>query len=318
MSFNIFSFIEKQFKKYDIDNIDFIDKTIIVTGATSGIGQDLIEIFSLLNAKKIILASRNTEKGIDVVNKIKKKTQKNNIHFMELDLLSFKSIDLFIKNFEKENDNLDILINNAGIYTKKEYTRSGDGYEIMLQTNYLSQIYLTLKLLSLMNYQRSYIISISSFMNYFANIDYLNLINKDINVIDYFNKNDNYDYNNVYSITKLLLSIFMKKLGVYLQNKNVKIFTLTIDPGLVKTNLINEKKNTYKEYIFWILSFFIYKTSKNASYEIIYTFMNNNHIPNGSYCSGGIKENYKKVNQIFEDILWNETIKKLNLEKYIK
>lgn len=237
---------------------------------------------------------------------------------MELDLLSFKSIDLFIKNFEKENDNLDILINNAGIYTKKEYTRSGDGYEIMLQTNYLSQIYLTLKLLSLMNYQRSYIISISSFMNYFANIDYLNLINKDINVIDYFNKNDNYDYNNVYSITKLLLSIFMKKLGVYLQNKNVKIFTLTIDPGLVKTNLINEKKNTYKEYIFWILSFFIYKTSKNASYEIIYTFMNNNHIPNGSYCSGGIKENYKKVNQIFEDILWNETIKKLNLEKYIK
>ena len=77
------------------------------------------QLFPISKGAKVIIGSRNKVEGEpdikETIEAIKEETKNQDIHHLELDLDSIKSIDNFVSNFEKQFDSLDILVNNAGI-----------------------------------------------------------------------------------------------------------------------------------------------------------------------------------------------------------
>jgi|TARA_Y100000294_G_scaffold101458_1_gene94222 3-oxoacyl-[acyl-carrier protein] reductase len=90
-------------------NLDFTNKTVIVTGGTRGIGASLANAFCLTGAKVLITGTKNEDDvNLDILN------HKNNVHYHQLDLLSDESVQQFLYAVNKL-DKVDVLINNAGV-----------------------------------------------------------------------------------------------------------------------------------------------------------------------------------------------------------
>ena len=89
-------------------------KTIIITGANTGIGYEAALELAKRNAR-IILACRDPKRGQDAVDRIKAESKNDNVELELLNLASLKSIKEFSERILKKIDKLDILINNAGL-----------------------------------------------------------------------------------------------------------------------------------------------------------------------------------------------------------
>ncbi len=117
------------------------DKIILITGATSGIGKaTALELAK--SGAKIVITSRNNEKGNIVVNEIKKITGNKKIESIAADLSLVSSIKNAVNSFKARYKKLDVLINNAAIFNNKRL-ETADGLEEMFATNYFSQFILT-------------------------------------------------------------------------------------------------------------------------------------------------------------------------------
>tara|TARA_B110000014_G_C19875097_1_gene452995 strand:+ start:13 stop:747 length:735 start_codon:yes stop_codon:yes gene_type:complete len=88
--------------------INFKNKKILITGATGGIGNELVKKFSSLNGN-VLATGTNTEK-LDVL-----KREHPNIKVKKFDISEHSRIEDFIENVSLELGGLDILVNNAGI-----------------------------------------------------------------------------------------------------------------------------------------------------------------------------------------------------------
>ena len=88
--------------------INFKNKKVLITGATGGIGLDLVKKFTLLDAN--VLATGTKTEKLDL---LKKKYP--NIKVKKFDLSEHSRIEEFIDNVSLELGGLDILINNAGL-----------------------------------------------------------------------------------------------------------------------------------------------------------------------------------------------------------
>jgi len=94
---------------------DLTGKIIVITGANTGLGYISVEEMCKLNAKKIILACRNPDRGNKAVAQIRKDHGVSNVEFMQLDLNDLNSVKKFAAEFNAKYDKIDILLNNAGI-----------------------------------------------------------------------------------------------------------------------------------------------------------------------------------------------------------
>ena len=88
--------------------MNFKDKKILITGATGGIGGDIVNAFSN-NGSKIIATGTNEEK----LKKIKEKYK--NVITKKFELQNHGEVESFLNSCTDELGGLDILINNAGI-----------------------------------------------------------------------------------------------------------------------------------------------------------------------------------------------------------
>lgn len=120
-------------------------KSIIITGANSGIGyESAMQMAKLAPNELIIIACRNITAGNLAAEKIRKVTGHLNLVCMELDLASLQSIRNFEAAFSKsEHNQLSTLINNAGSQHIGETAYTKDGFEITFGTNHLGGFYLT-------------------------------------------------------------------------------------------------------------------------------------------------------------------------------
>jgi NAD(P)-dependent dehydrogenase (short-subunit alcohol dehydrogenase family) len=92
----------------------------------------------------VILADYNMEKGYQALKQLCFETNCNekNLRLMECDLRSFESVRKFVKLYNKEEKRLDVLICNAGIaWAPNQITQ--DGFNTVIQVNYLSHFLLT-------------------------------------------------------------------------------------------------------------------------------------------------------------------------------
>ena len=112
----------------------FAQKTVIVTGANSGLGYEAAAQFASLGASKVILAVRNEAKGEAAKRQIEKRVNRGNdaIEAWKLDMDSFTSIKSFADRVDKAMERLDVVVLNAGA-SPKDFNVGDDGWETMLQ-----------------------------------------------------------------------------------------------------------------------------------------------------------------------------------------
>lgn len=133
-----------QFRK----NTRIDGKTVLITGANTGIGKETA-IDLAKRGGKIYIACRDLNRGENALMDIKDKSGSDNIHLLQLDLASMQSIREFSQKFHQLENKLHILINNAGVMAcPKSYT--ADGFELQFGTNHLGHFLLTNLLLDLL------------------------------------------------------------------------------------------------------------------------------------------------------------------------
>lgn len=113
-----------------------IRKTVIITGANSGIGKDAAIKFAAAD-HNVIMACRSIEKSQNAFNEVLNSSPGNTVELMKLDVSSFQSVRNFCSEFKRKYNVLDVLINNAAFFEhgKKEYQMSPDGIELTFATN---------------------------------------------------------------------------------------------------------------------------------------------------------------------------------------
>ncbi|XP_035765279.1 retinol dehydrogenase 11 [Neolamprologus brichardi] len=110
-------------------------KTVVITGANTGIGKETAKDLARRGAR-IIMACRDLERAEEARTDILEDTGNENVVIRKLDLSDTKSIRAFAEVVNKEEKQVNILINNAGIMMCP-YSKTVDGYEMQLGVNHL-------------------------------------------------------------------------------------------------------------------------------------------------------------------------------------
>ncbi|OJJ23182.1 hypothetical protein BKI52_02165 [marine bacterium AO1-C] len=137
-------------------------KTILITGATDGLGKALA--FELASRNyALILHGRSPEKGEKLLSELLTKMPNAELIYYNADFESIDQIKHLASQVMKNHQELHGLINNAGLGFEPKRTESVDGYEKVFQVNYLSTYILSQVLRPLLEKTtRAHIINVSS------------------------------------------------------------------------------------------------------------------------------------------------------------
>jgi 3-oxoacyl-[acyl-carrier protein] reductase len=193
------------------------DKKILITGATGGIGNSLIEKFSSLSCK-IVATGTNEEK----LNNLKMKYPK--IFIEKFKLNEHGKIENFIDTIYEKLDGLDVLINNAGINLDNLSIRlTEENWKKVLDIN-LTSTFLMCKYAIKKMLKKKYgkIINITSIVGHTGNLGQAN-----------------------YAASKAGIIAFSKSLAIEYARKNININC--VSPGFIKTEMTDKINEEFKK-----------------------------------------------------------------------
>jgi NAD(P)-dependent dehydrogenase (short-subunit alcohol dehydrogenase family) len=205
-----------------INNMDV--KTILVTGATDGIGkQTAIELAR--QGAKVLVHGRDKVKGARVLDEINRDNCNENLVLYLADFSSFADIKRMAEEIKREQSELHVLINNAGTFSKKRLLTK-DGLEMTFAVNHLATFLLTMLLLDLLKASRpARIVNVASGAH------------RNISAIDFDNLQGekSYDGFEAYGLSKLGNVLFTNELARRLEGSGVSVNSL--HPGVINTGL---------------------------------------------------------------------------------
>ena len=200
-------------------------KIVVITGANTGIGIETVIDLAKRGAT-VIMACRNLDKSKAAVERAKKESGSNDIILMRLNLSSLKSVREFAEEFLSKYSRLNILINNAGVMMIP-YSKTEDGFEMQIGTNYFGHFVLTnLLLKALSKGAPARVVTVSSGGHQYANEIHFNDIN---------NEKRPYSKFGAYVQSKLANVLFSREL--HARVKDYGITTYSLHPGVVNTEL---------------------------------------------------------------------------------
>ena len=145
-------------------------RTVLVTGATGGIGLETARALGRMGAR-VVVGARDARRGAEVVEEIRRAG--GDAELLEMDMLSFASVRRAARTWGSRP--LDVLVNNAGIVVR-ERQLTEDGHERTWQTNFLSHFLLTRLLLPSLKAARSpRVVNVSSEAHRAGKMDWDNL-----------------------------------------------------------------------------------------------------------------------------------------------
>lgn len=198
-------------------------KTVIITGANTGIGKETTRDLAKRGAR-IIMACRDLEKAERAHKEIMEDSGNQNIVIKKLNLSDTKSIREFAEVISNEERALHILINNAGIMMCP-YSKTADGFEMQFGVNHLGHFLLTFLLIDLLKKSApSRIINLSSMAHSWGTI-----------TLDDINSERNYHSRRAYGQSKLANILFTHSLAKKLKDTGVTAYA--VHPGIVRTEL---------------------------------------------------------------------------------
>ena len=211
-------------------------KTVIITGANTGIGLESAVDLAKRNAR-VILACRSVERGETAAVEVRKRSGNDNVVFVQLDLASLDSVRKFAAKILEEEPRIDILINNAGMHSP-HVTRTEDNFERHMGVNYLAPFLLTNLLLDrLKEAPSARIVNVSSLLYKRCETFEFDKMNSDDPTRVGTKKNI------AYNQSKLANILFTRALAKRLVNTNVTVNAL--HPGIIKTDLARDTTSTY-------------------------------------------------------------------------
>ncbi|KAL1837739.1 hypothetical protein VTJ49DRAFT_3431 [Mycothermus thermophilus] len=144
-------FFKGQFRSMPLPTTSYAGRTVIVTGATGGLGLEAARHFTRLGTARLILACRDSERAEAARSDIQKSLPDSSttIEVWPLDLASFESVRTFCHRAEKELDRLDVLLANAALLAIDK-PKMAEGYELQITVNVISNTLLILMLLPLL------------------------------------------------------------------------------------------------------------------------------------------------------------------------
>jgi NAD(P)-dependent dehydrogenase (short-subunit alcohol dehydrogenase family) len=207
-------------------------KTILVTGATDGIGLYTAEALAAMGAR-VILAGRNPQKTELTARTIIEKTANPLVDYLVADLSSQKDVRRMADEFKNRYDRLHVLVNNAGaVFMKRQL--SVDGIEMTFALNHLAYFLLTLLLIDpIAAGSPARIINVSSGAHYGGRLDFNDLQNE-----------RSYNSWKAYSRSKLANVYFTYELARRLEGKAITANVL--HPGFVATNFGKSNGGLYR------------------------------------------------------------------------
>ncbi|XP_022101716.1 retinol dehydrogenase 11-like [Acanthaster planci] len=215
-------------------SVSMAGKTIVITGASSGIGKATALALARRGAR-LILACRNEQKTAQVISEIKQAVPDGaEILYRHLDLVSLKSVRSFAERIIREESKLDILINNAGIGQKG---RTEDGFDLMFGVNHFGPFLLTNLLLDLLRKSApSRVVNLSSLAHRFSPAFDFTEFDKD----DDSSAGGAVRYLRLasYPISKMAVNLFTRELGRRLADDS-QVTVCSVHPGIVYTGAID-------------------------------------------------------------------------------
>ena len=200
--------------------IDLKGKNIIVTGASGGIGNAIIEKLSI--AEVNILASGTR---IEKLNELKNKFK--NIKTLKFDISQSSKIEEFVENATNElGGNLDCIVNNAGITQDNLAIRmSLEEWQKVIDINLTSTFLISkFAIKKMLKNKSGKIINITSVVGHTGNLGQAN-----------------------YTASKAGIIAMSKSLAIEYAKKNININC--ISPGFIKTEMTNKLEDKFKEAI---------------------------------------------------------------------
>ncbi|GAA1509377.1 oxidoreductase [Brevibacterium permense] len=193
---------------------DLTGRTVLITGANSGLGRVTARVLAGRGAH-VILAVRNRAKGEAAA-----RTMPGSTEVRDLDLADLSSVRDFAADF---TDPVDLLINNAGIMIPPLY-RTVDGFESQFGTNHLGHFALTNLLLPQV---RERIVTVASIAHRFGTIEFDDL---QWTVRSYRPMA-------AYGQSKLANLLFTSELQRRLSERSSSVIATAAHPGMAATNL---------------------------------------------------------------------------------
>lgn len=203
-------------------------KTILITGSTDGIGK--LAALKLAKAQhKIILHGRNASKLSEVIDELKQDSDNQDITGYISDFSDLSSVKSMAATLLVEQSQLDVLINNAGIF-KSPVNRTDDGYDIRFAVNYLAPYILTNDILPLLKKVKApRVVNLSSAAQAPVSLEGLK-------------GNTTIGDQSAYAQSKLALTMW----SFYLAKEQPELSVIAVNPGsLLNTNMVKEAYGRY-------------------------------------------------------------------------
>ncbi|XP_028781777.1 short-chain dehydrogenase TIC 32, chloroplastic-like isoform X1 [Neltuma alba] len=235
--------------------------TALITGATSGIGAETARVLAKRGVR-VVIGARNMKKAREVRENILKESPNAEVILLEIDLSSFASVQRFCSDFLALQLPLNILINNAGIYSQNlEF--SEEKIEMTFATNYLGHFLLTEMLLERMTETaektgiEGRIINVSSMIHSWVKREAFQF--KDMI------KGRNYNGTHAYALSKLSSILHAREMAKQLKARNARVTINVVHPGIVKTGIMRAHKSLITDSLFFIASKLLKSTSQGAA-----------------------------------------------------
>lgn len=238
---------------------DFTGKTVLITGANTGIGLEAARHFVRLNASKVILGCRDVEKGnaakrdIESTNHVDATSNPGRVEMWQVDLASFDSVKNFCQRAAKL-DRLDIVVENAGILGMT-YTVA-EGYERITTVNVISTWLMALLLLPVLRATKEKFHTGSAESRGDSNVPHLVIVGSNAHFYTVFDGRDkpsimehyrgDSDMFHRYANTKLISLFFAREVAARMLERKGRgkpeVVLNVVEPGSCKTQLLREKE----------------------------------------------------------------------------
>lgn len=194
---------------------DLTNKTIVLTGGSSGIGAAAARILTKMNARVVITGRSDATKKL---------AEELKCDYFLVDYAKYSSVKAFAAELLQKYPKIDVLVNNVGgIISTRRLT--GDGHEQTLQVNHLSGFLLTQLLKERLEESKALVINTSSIANMFGKVDFTDLQNANA-----------YQAMKAYGSAKLMNILHAMEI-----NKRFKgVRAVSFHPGTVETGFARE------------------------------------------------------------------------------
>lgn len=295
----------------------FEGRTVLVTGATSGIGYAAAAKFAKLGASKVIIPARDVSKGEKI--KIELETavgKKGQFVVWQLDMNSYDSVVAFAHYINTEVEHLNVAILNAGV-RKIAHIPSKHGWEEDLQVNTLSTTFLGILLLPKLRASKKISGKIPVLQFVTSGLHQNAIVDPEVRkaprILVEYNKPESFSAQKQYVHSKLLLMFAAKQLAARTSRSDVII--TSVCPGMVASNLARDVKSPGVSVALAVMRCTVQRTAEQGANTYISGAAQNKELHGNFWQHDEIQPPGKSLvgdeNEALAIRVWNEIVEEL-------